>query len=72
MLGRTSGGGSSRGIRVVRGDAELARIHLHNPCGSESRIRMDLVYGVEMSGRSAHVEIQVLADVGQRSVSGGT
>ncbi len=58
---KASGGGGGRGMRVVRGDAELAQSISMTRAEAKAAFSNDMVY-MEKYPKSRHVEIQVLAD----------
>ncbi|MFP1455673.1 biotin carboxylase N-terminal domain-containing protein [Escherichia coli] len=59
---KASGGGGGRGMRVVRGDAELAQSISMTRAGSESCFQQRYGLHGEIPGKTCDVEIQVLAD----------
>ena len=59
---KASGGGGGRGMRVVRGDAELAQSISMTRAEAKAAFSNDMVYMEKYLENPRHVEIQVLAD----------
>lgn len=59
---KASGGGGGRGMRVVRGDAELAQSISMTRAEAKAAFNNDMVYMEKYLENPRHVEIQVLAD----------
>ncbi|MFP1484341.1 hypothetical protein ACLB1S_27445 [Escherichia coli] len=59
---KASGGGGGRGMRVVRGDAELAEPTSMTRAEAKAAFNNDMVYMEKYLENPRHVEIQVLAD----------
>lgn len=59
---KASGGGGGRGMRVVRGDAELAQSISMTRAEAKAAFSNDMVYMEKYTENPRHVEIQVLAD----------
>ena len=59
---KASGGGGGRGMRVVRGDAELAQSISMTKAEAKAAFSNDMVYMEKYLENPRHIEIQVLAD----------
>ena len=59
---KASGGGGGRGMRVVRGDAELAQSISMTKAEAKAAFNNDMVYMEKYLENPRHIEIQVLAD----------
>ena len=59
---KASGGGGGRGMRVVRGDAELAQSIAMTKAEAKAAFNNDMVYMEKYLENPRHIEIQVLAD----------
>ena len=62
VLVKASAGGGGRGMRVVRGDAELAQSISMTRAEAKAAFNNDMVYMEKYLENPRHVEIQVLAD----------
>ena len=62
VLVKASAGGGGRGMRVVRGDAELAQSISMTRAEAKAAFSNDMVYMEKYLENPRHVEIQVLAD----------
>ncbi|MFP1453331.1 hypothetical protein ACLB1N_28095 [Escherichia coli] len=73
MIIKASGGGGGRGMRVVRGDAELAQSISLLPVRKRKLLSATIWFTWRNTWKNPrHVEIQVLADgQGKRYLSGG-